>query len=88
MNGKLVAENNIDRKDLARDLTHEVFLALCEKDDCDTVENIHIWLLSVAKKRIALYFIRHFLALFQLTSLINDTNYICNNYIIQQREHS
>ena len=52
--------NHIDRKDLARDLTHEVFLALCEKDDCETVENIHIWLLSVAKKRIALYFRKNY----------------------------
>ena len=48
--------NHIDHKDLARDLTQEVFLALCEKEDRETIEDIQLWLYSVAKNRIALHF--------------------------------
>lgn len=48
--------NHIDQKDIARDLTQEVFLALCEQIEREPIEDIQAWLYSVAKKRLALHF--------------------------------
>ena len=48
--------NHIDQKDIARDLTQEVFLALCEQIEREPIEDIQAWLYSVAKNRLALHF--------------------------------
>ena len=47
---------HIDDKDLARDLTQEVFLAMCEQIEREPIEDFQIWLYQVAKKRLALHF--------------------------------
>lgn len=48
----------VSSKDVVRDLTQEVFLALCESKNRDTIHDVAGWLYAVAQKRIALHF-RH-----------------------------
>jgi RNA polymerase sigma-70 factor (ECF subfamily) len=66
----------VSRREIAEELTSEVFLALHQNWSTLTPEELPAWLFTVAKRRSADYWRRHYLEDRWATSLVEEPNWV------------